>query len=172
MQQQRTIDWFRVNENHFRRLTKNIAGMGGSTMRILMVVSSPEDRTTYKAYLENSSAYSFLITEATSLEQAYALSKESQPQCIIVDYSFAGAGTPRFIDRLAMNGSTGNGAVVLLVEAESINRITGQLKSSPYEFLCKDYLQAEQLSDAIQRAVAAHQRKQTQPSKEDADTKP
>jgi PAS domain S-box-containing protein len=162
MQEQRTIDRLRVNESHSVRLTKNISDMGASTMRILMVVSSAEERITYKAYLENSSSHSFSITETDSLEEARALSDELPPQCVVLDYSLTGAGTSEFIDTLTMDETTGNAAVVLMVEAKSINAIAGQLKYFPYEFLCKDYLSAEQLSEAIQQTIETAQRNQAQ----------
>jgi PAS domain S-box-containing protein len=153
MQQQNTTDRLGVNKNHFVRLTQNIADMGKSAMKILMIASSLAECATYKAYLESSSSYSFSITESDNLDEACALSNESQPQCIVLDYSLTGAQTPEFISRLTMDETTGDGAVVLMVEAKSINVIAGQLKYSPYQFLCKDYLRAEHFPQAIQQAV-------------------
>jgi PAS domain S-box-containing protein len=153
MQQQNTTDRLGVNKNHSVRLTQNIAGMGKSAMKILMIASSLEECATYKAYLESSSSYSFSITEADNLDEACALSNELQPQCIVLDYSLTGAQTPEFISRLTMDETTGDAAVVLMVEAKSINVIAGQLKYSPYQFLCKDYLRAEHFPQAIQQAI-------------------
>jgi PAS domain S-box-containing protein len=162
MQQQNTIYRLRVNENSLSRLTKNIADMGGSAMKILMVISSPEECATYKAYLQSSPAHAFSIFEAGCAEQAYALSCEHRPQCVVLEHSLAGLPTPEWLAQLTMDETTGNDAVVLMVEASSLNAIAGQLKNGPYEFLCKDNLRPEQLIKAIVDAVAAAQSKRAQ----------
>jgi PAS domain S-box-containing protein len=162
MQQQNTIHRLRVNEKSFSGLTKNLADMGGSAMKILMVVSSPEECATYKAYLEGSTGPAFSIAHALSAEQACALSAQQPPHCVVLDYCLAEGRIGELMAQLTMDETTGSQAAVLLVEAASLNAIAGQLKNSPYEFLCKDFLRPEQLAKAIAEASAAAQSKRAQ----------
>lgn len=167
MYQQNITGRLQVDENHFVRLTKNFAGTSESTMKVLMIVSSPEERTTYKVHLKNSSAPSFSIIETDNLEEAWALSTQLQPQCVVLDYSLTGVHTPEFINKLNMDEMTGKDAVVLLVEAKNLNSVARPLKYSPYEFLCKDHNCAEQLPQTIQQTIEAAQRNRAQQLKKD-----
>jgi PAS domain S-box-containing protein len=132
-------------------------------MNILMIVSSPEECATYRTHLETSLRQPFSLLEAHGLEQAYALSDAQPPHCVLLDYSLTGAQTGQFLGELTREATQDHQAVVLLLEAASLNEIAGQLKSGPYDFLCKDYLRPEHLVRAIEAAVATPPGSKAQP---------
>src|SRR5437667_2056099 len=111
-------------------------------MKVLLAAASPEVRATCKAYLESSSEHQYAITDAETVEQLYALHRQIQPQCILLNYPFTDSPTPDFMRQLTQEISGGKCAIVLLVEAEKINAIANELRQLAPSFLCADYLDA------------------------------
>jgi PAS domain S-box-containing protein len=158
MQQYEKIDRSLVTENSFTYLTEDIASMDDSPIKILLAVASPEECVRYKSYLNHSSQSPFSIIEANSSQEAYVLCNQLRPQCVVFDYSLADAQTPEFIAKLTKSEANPKCGVVLLVQADSINAMSRQLKDGAPEFLCKDHLFAEQLQQAITDSIETGQK--------------
>ncbi|MBI3653472.1 MAG: response regulator [Acidobacteria bacterium] len=124
-------------------------------MKVLLAVASSVERAAYKAYLESSAEPSYTIVEAENPEQLAALYDQFQPQCIVFDAAFAKLPEPKIMDRVTAATRRDQCGLVWLVPSEKINAIAGELKKGAHIFLCADHLDATQLQQAIQYAVAA-----------------
>jgi PAS domain S-box-containing protein len=164
MQQYKNVEWSLLPDYSFigpDQLEK-INMPDGSAMKILLAVASPIERATYKAYLQNSSESYLSTFEAESIEQLQNLFPDSQPQCVVLDYSLIDDKTPDFIGHFTNYAAQHNCGVVLLVQAEQINAIAGQLKNATSGFLCKDFLKAEHFNQAIKDCIQAVQQSKGQ----------
>jgi PAS domain S-box-containing protein len=126
-------------------------------MKVLLAASSPDVRATYKSYLESSSEHQYAITDAETPEQLSALYREVQPQCILLNYPFTEAASFDYMGQLRKEAAAGKCGMVLLVEAEKINALAGELRRLASVFLCVDHLDAAQLRQALEEAVRVAQ---------------
>lgn len=55
-------------------------------LRILIIDDSAEDREWYRRILSSSDSYQFLFSEAASGEEGLAIVRQTQPDCILLDY--------------------------------------------------------------------------------------
>jgi diguanylate cyclase (GGDEF)-like protein len=92
------------------------------------------------------------VLNAGSLEEAFALSKDEAPDCILIGESVSGFNLDR-VSSLARPGGGPEVPVVVIAEAESDDRVASALEAGAYEVLSRGRLAGPESFRAVRNAL-------------------
>jgi PAS domain S-box-containing protein len=119
-------------------------------LQVLVIASSPEDRTSVRVALE---AGGFALQEAADAGHGVRLAGASAPDCILLDDVLPDADGLDVLELLCAPGGALPCAVVMLTEAASMEAAAAALKAGALDYVAKDRLDAYTLRHAIRSAV-------------------
>jgi CheY-like chemotaxis protein len=126
--------------------------MTDTSVRVLIVDDSPEDRIAFRRYLERCSEPGYSIAEAESGEDGLSLCRSQLPQCILLDYNLPDVDGVEFLSRLhaELNGDTP--AVVILTGMGDETLAVRCMKAGAQDYLVKG-ISLDRVSPAICGAI-------------------
>lgn len=125
--------------------------------RIIVIVDdAAEDRAACRRYLRQDSEWKYTILEAASGEQALEICRESQPDCILLDYRLPDMDG---LDVLtALTGGEGETQnllpVVMLTGADEVSLAVEAMRAGAQDFINKNRLTPVDLQRAVRNAIA------------------
>jgi len=120
---------------------------------VLIVDDTIEDRYIYRRYLLKDEEWRYRVLEAETGEEALALCRESQPDCILLDYRLPNLNGLEVLAALAGDCEEAICPVVMLTAEEDIAVAVAALKLGAQDYLNKNTLTAVDLTHAVNNAV-------------------
>jgi len=120
---------------------------------VLIVDDTVEDRYIYRRYLVQDEEWRYRVLETETGEEALALCRESQPDCILLDYRLPNLNGLEVLAALAGDYEEAICPVVMLTAEEDIAVAVAALKSGAQDYLNKNTLTAVDLTHAVNNAV-------------------
>lgn len=128
----------------------------GQQRTVLIVDDTPEDRHVYRRYMLMDEEWRYRVLEAGTGEEAVALCREEQPDCILLDYRLPGANGLEVLAALtALAGERGEAVcpVVMLTAEEYTTVAVAAIKAGAQDYLDKTTLTPVDLLHAINNAI-------------------
>ena len=125
--------------------------------RIIVIVDdAAEDRAACRRYLRQDSEWKYTILEAASGEQALKICRESQPDCILLDYRLPDMDGLEVLTALTGgDGETGNILpIVMLTGADEVSLAVEAMRAGAQDFINKNRLTPVDLQRAVRNAIA------------------
>ncbi len=119
-------------------------------LRILIVDDNPQDRASYRRFLQRTGAY--LFAECENGEEGLRDYFRNPPDCVLLDYRLPDIDGMEFLAR-ANAGSNDLHAVVVLTSQGNEVVAVNALKMGAQDYLGKDTLSAENLYRAVRNAI-------------------
>ena len=119
---------------------------------LLILDDSPEDRGTYKAYLQQCNDLRLTFLEADDTELALQTCRDVRLDCILLDYCLPDATGLNFLTRLRQELGTPP-PVIMITGRGSESVAVDSLKNGATDYLPKGGLTAENLTRAVRNAV-------------------
>lgn len=128
-----------------------------SRRTILIVDDTPEDRATYKRYLDLDEEWQYVFIESATGARAIELCREMQPDCVLLDYNMPDMNGLEILDALK-EGQRGLGeahscAVVMLTGLHNLDIAIEAMKRGSDDYLVKGRLSPEDLQMAVMKAI-------------------
>src|SRR5262249_1289681 len=120
---------------------------------VLIVDDTTEDRCVYRRYLLQDEEWRYRVLEAETGAEALALCRESQPDCILLDYRLPDLNGLEVLVALTRDCEEAICPVVMLTGEEDIAVAVAALKSGAQDYLNKNTLTAVDLIHAVNNAV-------------------
>ncbi len=122
------------------------------SIKILIVDDSPEDREVYTRHLKKGIEDSeFDIVESETGLEGIQLCKETNPDCILLDFSLPDIDGLEFLSLLKEKGYPG--AVIMLTGQGSETVAVEAMKGGAQDYLVKDNFSSEALHSSIMKAI-------------------
>jgi two-component sensor histidine kinase len=122
-------------------------------MRIVLVDDSPADRSLFRTLLEETHGPALEFSEAETAADGLATCRYEAPDCVLIDYELPDMTGLEFLERLRSTEDGSGLAVVMLTALDSGEVAAAALKAGAQDYLLKDGINAEALSQAIQGAT-------------------
>ncbi len=125
--------------------------------RIIVIVDdAAEDRAACRRYLRQDSEWKYTILEAATGERALEICRESQPDCILLDYRLPDMDGLEVL--MALTGGEGENQnvlpVVMLTGADEVSLAVEAMRAGAQDFINKNRLTPVDLQRAVRNAIA------------------
>ena len=127
--------------------------MSETATRILIIDDSPEDRAVFRRFLSEGSQRKFVILEAETGEQGYALFRSERPDCVLLDYNLPDFTGLEILERLNAEQDAASMTVVMLTGVGDETVAVRAMKGGAQDYLAKNALTARVLQHAIETAM-------------------
>lgn len=121
--------------------------------KILILDDNPEDRATYRRFLQHAPNAAYAIWEATPGETGLAVSQTVQPDCVLLNLASPDHGGLALLTRLREHGGPLSCAIIVLTE-NSNETLSGEaLKQGAQDSLRKEQMTEEILWRTVEHAI-------------------
>ncbi|MGE3438902.1 MAG: response regulator [Blastocatellales bacterium] len=120
---------------------------------VLIVDDTPEDRHVYHRYLLKDAEWRYRVLEAGTGEEAVAMFREAQPDCILLDYRLPDINGLEVLAALAVECEGAICPVVALTAEEDVAVAVAALKAGAQDYLNKATLTPVDLIHAVNNAI-------------------
>ncbi|HKX28271.1 MAG TPA: response regulator, partial [Blastocatellia bacterium] len=120
---------------------------------ILIVDDTAEDRVAYRRYLRQDSEWEYTILEADSGNQALEICRETQPDCMLLDYRLPDLDGLEVLTALTGEDGEVPIPVVMLTGANEVALAVEAMKAGTQNFINKNHLTPVDLQRAIHNAI-------------------
>jgi signal transduction histidine kinase len=124
-----------------------------SSYKILLIADNKHACDRYTSLLTRHGKYSFAIQETYSVEEAYGLLPEYQPDCVLIDKELAEESTFSFLQELKHSKSFRRYPVIFLTEVNEANTHARALKAGVQDVLSKQDLSSWLLINAVVKVI-------------------
>jgi two-component system cell cycle sensor histidine kinase/response regulator CckA len=128
--------------------------MTAQQRKILVIDDNPADRAVLRYHLNSVETWEYLIWEAEAVGPGLALWRETQPDCILVDYFLPDSDGLEFVNRLRQFDGLMPCAVMLLTGAGDETIAVEALKQGAHDYLVKGSMTTVGLVQRIEQAIA------------------
>jgi PAS domain S-box-containing protein len=122
--------------------------------KILVIDDSPADRRFLRYQLKSVDTWEYLISEAEAVEPGLTLYRETQPDCVLVDYLLPDFDGLELVNRLRQPDGLMPCAVMLLTGAGDETIAVEALKQGAHDYLVKGSITSVGLAQRIEQAIA------------------
>jgi signal transduction histidine kinase len=122
-------------------------------IKILLIDDSPEDRVTYRRFLERGPWKHCTIRETDSGEEGLRLWREEHPDCVLLDYSLPDLSGLEYLMRMSEPAGREPLPVIMLTGQGNESVAVEAMKLGCQDYIAKNAISAESLNRAVGNAV-------------------
>jgi signal transduction histidine kinase/HPt (histidine-containing phosphotransfer) domain-containing protein len=127
--------------------------MSARAIKILIVDDSPEDRATYRRFLSKDSEHEYVFLEAETGEEGLEACRNTEPDCILLDYLLPDLDGLEFLLELTDIKSDALVPVVMATGQGSESVAAEAIKHGAQDYMVKGNITAEAIYRAVHNAI-------------------
>lgn len=124
-----------------------------TSLRILIVDDSPEDRELYRRYLVKAGQCDYDFIEAETGEEGLARCRKEKPDCVLLDYNIPDLDGLNFLDELA-NDDGGISTPIVMLTGEDNEFVAAEaMERGAQDYIIKGDVNPSSISRAVRYAI-------------------